>query len=346
MFWPRHPCPAPPPGPPCRPFSTSHPGLGAPGWVAAAAQGGADWFEFQIWPRPGLGAPGPARCSQGPQREHEREGGPRGDRTPTPPTKPSPPRGIGSKAAPNPGPGAPALRPDRRWLEGEVWRAGGPAASDRTPGWSPGGGLLTRAGSRGRRRGEGAHLDRQADGRTGQTDALEDGPPDGQGFGHTAAWPSGSPGRNGFRAGRADREKGRRRRRRRRRRGEEEGREERASREEGGPASRREGEEEGSVPGRVPAGDLGSAARPPHARGPAAREWKGGGSGHGKPAPTRLSAPFPWGTHPSTLKPKYPPQLLPTHHPTDPKSTPLMKLLLIISNSSTDGELIPYPVPC
>ena len=64
-------CPGPapparrPPGPPCRPLSTSHPGLGAPGWVAAA-RGGADWFRFQIWPRPGLGAQARLAALRGP----------------------------------------------------------------------------------------------------------------------------------------------------------------------------------------------------------------------------------------------------------------------------------------
>lgn len=54
-----------PPGPPCRPLSTFHPRLGAPGWVAAA-RGGADWFRFQIWPRPGLGAQARLAALRGP----------------------------------------------------------------------------------------------------------------------------------------------------------------------------------------------------------------------------------------------------------------------------------------
>lgn len=50
---------------PARPFSSPHPGLGAPG-RAAAARGGADWLRFQIWPRPGPGAQAQLAVLRGP----------------------------------------------------------------------------------------------------------------------------------------------------------------------------------------------------------------------------------------------------------------------------------------
>ena len=120
---------------------------------------------------------------------------------------------------------------------------------------------------------------------------------------------------------------------------------ERASREEG---PGREGEEGGSVPGRVPAGDLGgSRARPPHARGPGGQGMEGRGHRPWKPRlhpalrvlPTH-GAPTHQLSSQNTLPtpPNPPTQLTP--------NLPLMKLLLIISNSSTNGALIPCQVPC
>lgn len=78
------------------------------------------------------------------------------------------------------------------------------------------------------------------------------------------------------------------------------------------------------MPGPVPAGDLGeSRARPPHARGPGAREWKGGGTGHGSPAPHPALRVLPTHgapTHQLSSQNALPDSSQPIH-PTDPKST-------------------------
>lgn len=211
--------PAPLPSAPRHPAGLLHlhPRAGAPGWVAAA-RGGADWFRFQIWPRPGLGA----RARLAALREPA-EGTPGGRGSagtdPTPPPASPAPRHHSTKAAPD-SPGARPCAPGSPL--GSRVRFGGAGArpSDRTPGWSPGGGLPHRAGA-GAGGGAGAltWTGRQTDAPR-QTDALEDGPPDGQGFGHGGlAAPAPGPEWIPSRERQIERE-GRRRRRRRRRPGE------------------------------------------------------------------------------------------------------------------------------
>lgn len=194
-----------------------------------------------------------------------------------------------------------------------------PRPSDRTPGWSPGGGLPHAGREPGPAEGRGAltWTCRQTDAPGRQTHWRTDrGRPGVRAHGGLAApapGPEWIPGRERQieREREAEEEE-----EAAARGGEEEGGSARAGRR--GPAGRREGEEEGSVPGRVPAGDLGeSRARPPHARGPGGQGMEGRGLRPRKPRPLPRpeSAPYPWGTHPSPLRPKYPPQLLPTHPP-------------------------------
>lgn len=255
-------------------------------------------------------------------------GCPREDKTPTPPTKPLPPRGITTKGRARQVPVRPPCAPGSPLgSRGEVWRGGrsprGPAIGRQ--GGPRAGGSLTRAGSRGRRRGGGrspgpaGRRTHRADRRTGGRTA------DGQGFGHTAAWPLRLPGRNGFRAGRdRSREKGRRRRRRRRRPGEGKRRE--GAREQGGGARQAAGrgrKKEACRDGSPPVTWESPARGLPTPGVPAAREWKGGGSGHGSPAPYPALRVLPTHgapTHPLSGQNTLPNSSQPTH-PTDPKST-------------------------
>lgn len=71
-------------------------------------------------------------------------GDPRADKTPTPPTQPPPPRGITTKGRARQVPVRPPCAPGSQLgSRGEGWRRGQepPRPSDRTPGWSPAGGL-------------------------------------------------------------------------------------------------------------------------------------------------------------------------------------------------------------
>lgn len=240
-----------------------------------------------------------------------RRGSPRGPDLYAPTTQPPPPAASQQKAAPDKSRCARPALPDRCSARGGGgWRGGQepPRPGDPTPGWSPGGGSLTRAGTGGRRR-AGGRSPGPAGRRTHrQTDAPEDRPPDGQGFGHTAAWPLRLPGRNGFRAGRdRSREKGRRRRRRRR---PGEGKRREGAREQGGGARQAAGrrrKEEARRDSSPPVTWERLVRDLPTPRVPAGRGMGGGGTGHRSPAPPRPeSAPYPSG-HPSALKPKCPP---------------------------------------
>ena len=98
------------------------------------------------------------------------------------------------------------------------------------------------------------------------------------------------------------------------------------------------------MPGPVPAGDLGeSRARPPLARGPGGQGMEGRGHRARKPRPhPALRVPPTRGapTHQLSSQNALPDSSNPSIQLTP--NLPLMKLLLIISDSSTDGALIPY----